>query len=50
MKGTEIKVIEPSTNPFDDFFFETHGGTKATWENEDEDLPEYEAMNDSESF
>lgn len=34
------------TNPFDDFFIETHGGTgKASWESEDE-IPEFEDMDD----
>lgn len=34
-----------STDPFDDLFIETHGGTKASWETDDE-LPEFDEMDD----
>lgn len=47
MKTLPLKVSPESTDPFDDFFIETHGGTgKATWEDDDE-IPEHEEMNDS---
>jgi len=39
MKALSLKVLAGSTDPFDDWFFETHGGTgKATWE--DDDIPD----------
>lgn len=36
MQQLPLKVSLESTDPFDDFFFETHGGTKADWEVEED--------------
>lgn len=42
---SKLKYDGTSTNPFDEFYLETHGGTKATWEIDDE-IPEFEDMDD----
>lgn len=45
MKALPLKVSPENTDPFSEFFLETHGGTgKATWE--DDDIPDFEEMND----
>lgn len=45
MKASPLKVSPDNTNPFDEFFFKTHGDTgKATWEEKEE---EEEVMNDT---
>lgn len=40
MQALPLRVDPENTNPYEDWYMETHGGTgKASWE-EDEDLPE----------
>lgn len=36
MKALPLKFSEDSTNPYDDWFLETHNGTKAEWEMEED--------------
>ena len=45
----EIK-FSGSTDPFDDYFIETHGGTKATWEDDDVDDVDYDKMTDTDDL
>lgn len=40
----EIK-FSGSTDPFDEFFYDTHGGTKATWERDEQEV-DSEVMDD----
>ena len=36
-------------NEFDSWYSETHHGTKATWEDDDGEIPDYDVMTDEET-
>ena len=48
MRGIIFEMKIPSTNDYwDQLYSDTHGGTdKATWELDEEELPEHEVMDD----